>query len=165
MTSILFGIFTGLFIIVSIALVFIVLVQRPQGGGLTGAFGGGGGTDTAFGGRTGDALTVATITAFTIYLLLGIGLNITGNLKRQEAIEAANAPAAPAETAPVENVPVTPITVPVTGTEPAPAPATEEPRPADPNAIPLPPGLPSTTQDPAPAPAPTAEPAPAPTGG
>ncbi|MCE2882293.1 MAG: preprotein translocase subunit SecG [Planctomycetaceae bacterium] len=165
MTSILFGIFTGLFIIVSIALVFIVLVQRPQGGGLTGAFGGGGGTDTAFGGRTGDALTVATITAFTIYLLLGIGLNITGNLKRQEAIEAANAPATPAETAPVENVPVTPITVPVTGTEPAPAPAPadagapEAPRPADPNAIPLPPGIPSPTQDPAPAPAP------APTGG
>ncbi|MFM7052335.1 MAG: preprotein translocase subunit SecG [Planctomycetota bacterium] len=175
MTSILFGIFTGLFIVVSIILVFIVLVQRPQGGGLTGAFGGGGGTDTAFGGRTGDALTVATITAFTIYLLLGIGLNITGNLKRKQAIEAANAPAQTAEpeTPATETIPVAPITVPVTGTEPAPAPAPvdeNQPRPADPNAIPLPPGAPSATQDPAapapaPAPAPATEPAPAPTGG
>ena len=76
----LFGALTVLFIFVSLALVLIILVQRPQGGGLTGAFGGGGGTDTAFGGRTGDALTVATITAFSIYLLVAIGLNITGNV-------------------------------------------------------------------------------------
>ena len=40
--SILFNILTLLFIVVSVALVLIVLVQRPQGGGLTGAFGGGG---------------------------------------------------------------------------------------------------------------------------
>mgnify|MGYP000660132444 CR=1 FL=1 len=39
--SILFNILTLLFIVVSVALVLIVLVQRPQGGGLTGAFGGG----------------------------------------------------------------------------------------------------------------------------
>ena len=54
------------FIVVSAALVLIILVQRPQGGGLAGAFGGagGGGADTAFGGRTGDALTVATVAGF-----------------------------------------------------------------------------------------------------
>ena len=62
--QIFFAVLTVLFIVVSIALVLIILVQRPQGGGLSGAFGGGGGTDTAFGGRTGDALTVATISAF-----------------------------------------------------------------------------------------------------
>jgi len=38
-------ILTLLFFVVSVALVLIVLVQRPQGGGLTGAFGGGAGTD------------------------------------------------------------------------------------------------------------------------
>ena len=82
-------ILTLLFIVVSVALVLIVLVQRPQGGGLTGAFGGGAGADTAFGGRTGDALTVATITAFTIYLLLAIGLNITTNMLNAPAAQPA----------------------------------------------------------------------------
>ena len=74
----LFPLLTVLFLIVSVAMVLIVLVQRPQGGGLAGAFGGagGGGTDTAFGGRTGDVLTVATVGAFVLYLGLAITLNI-----------------------------------------------------------------------------------------
>ncbi|MFZ4698337.1 MAG: preprotein translocase subunit SecG, partial [Phycisphaerales bacterium] len=73
--GILFTILTVLFIAVSIALVLVILVQRPQGGGLASAFGGGGGTDTAFGGRTGDALTVATVAVFAVYLVLAVGLN------------------------------------------------------------------------------------------
>lgn len=108
--QILFSILTVLFIVVSIALVLIVLVQRPQGGGLTGAFGGGAGADTAFGGRTGDALTVATITAFVVYLLLAIGLNITSNKLRE----------APA---PSDVVPVADQSVPAA--DPATTPATE----------------------------------------
>ncbi|MAH64988.1 MAG: preprotein translocase subunit SecG, partial [Phycisphaerae bacterium] len=70
-----------LFIVVSAALVLIILVQRPQGGGLAGAFGGAGGSgaDTAFGGRTGDALTVATVAGFVIYILLAVALNIMDN--------------------------------------------------------------------------------------
>jgi len=72
----LFTIFTILFIIVSVAMSLIILVQRPSGGGLAGAFGGaGGGTDTVFGGRIGDALTWATVIAFVLYLLFSIGLN------------------------------------------------------------------------------------------
>ena len=71
-----FNLLVILFLVVSVALVLIILVQRPQGGGLAQAFGGSGGTDTAFGGRVGDALTYATATAFGIYLLLAIGLNI-----------------------------------------------------------------------------------------
>jgi preprotein translocase subunit SecG len=85
-------VFTILFIISSVALVLIILVQRPQGGGLAGAFGGagGGGTDTAFGGRTGDVLTVATVGAFVVYLLLGVGLNIVDNVDMNgEAVDAA----------------------------------------------------------------------------
>ena len=35
-----FSVLTVLFIIVSAAMVLIILVQRPQGGGLAGAFGG-----------------------------------------------------------------------------------------------------------------------------
>jgi preprotein translocase subunit SecG len=76
-----FMILTVLFIIVSAVMILIVLVQRPQGGGLAGAFGGAGGgsTDTVFGGRVGDALTVMTVVAFAAYLLLAIGLNVMDN--------------------------------------------------------------------------------------
>ncbi len=71
-----FWIATVIFIIVAAALVLIILVQRPTGGGLAGAFGGAGGsgTDTVFGGRIGDALTWATVIAFSVYLLLAIAL-------------------------------------------------------------------------------------------
>jgi len=67
------------FLFLSIVMILIVLIQRPQGGGLSGAFGGGGGSagQTAFGARTGDALTITTITIFVLYLLAAIFLNFT----------------------------------------------------------------------------------------
>lgn len=77
-----FWIVTFLFMLVSLGMVLIILVQRPQGGGLAGAFGGAGGssTDTVFGGRVGDALTVATVVAFALYLGLAIALNLLDNV-------------------------------------------------------------------------------------
>jgi preprotein translocase subunit SecG len=68
---------TVIFIIVAVAMILIILVQRPAGGGLAGAFGGagGGGTEGVFGGRVGDALTVMTVVAFTVYLTLALVLN------------------------------------------------------------------------------------------
>jgi preprotein translocase subunit SecG len=59
-------------------MILIILVQRPQGGGLASAFGGagGGGTDTVFGGRVGDALTVMTVIAFILFLGLAVSLNL-----------------------------------------------------------------------------------------
>lgn len=88
----LFTIFTLLFIVVSFAMVLIILVQRPQGGGLSTAFGGaGGGNDTAFGGRTGDALTVATVACFFLYLLIAIGLNMTDDAIGKPASRPASA--------------------------------------------------------------------------
>ena len=76
--SLTFWITTICFVIVAMGMIMIILVQRPQGGGLAGAFGGagGGGTDTVFGGRVGDALTVATVCAFVIFLGLAIALNL-----------------------------------------------------------------------------------------
>jgi preprotein translocase subunit SecG len=73
----LFLILTIIFILAAVAMVLIILVQRPQGGGLAGAFGGagGGGTEGVFGGRVGDALTVMTVIGFCIYLVLAIVLN------------------------------------------------------------------------------------------
>lgn len=74
-----FLIFTVLLIIVSVAMVLIILVQRPQGGGLAGAFGGAGGgagTESVFGGRVGDALTWSTVVAFLLYLSVAVTLNL-----------------------------------------------------------------------------------------
>ncbi|MFM1822527.1 MAG: hypothetical protein RI967_793 [Planctomycetota bacterium] len=171
--QILFSILTVLFFVVSVALVLIVLVQRPQGGGLTGAFGGGGGTDTAFGGRTGDALTVATITAFSIYLLLAIGLNITSNTIRNAPPEAVAEPAAntgtPDGTAPLEPAPMGLTPEEAVPTR-APTPPAGEPGSSPETAIPLTAEDLKPTQTPAPSePAPTepapTEPAPAGNGG
>ncbi len=80
--SIWFVIVTVLFMLVALAMVLIILVQRPQGGGLAGAFGGAGGssTDTVFGGRVGDALTIATVVVFVLYLSLAIALNLLDNV-------------------------------------------------------------------------------------
>ena len=63
-------------IVISVAMVLIILVQRPQGGGLASAFGGGGGNDTVFGGRVGDALTVMTVITFILFLGFAVALNL-----------------------------------------------------------------------------------------
>ncbi len=148
-----FTLLTILFLVVSVCLVLIILVQRPQGGGLAQAFGGGGGgTDTAFGGRTGDALTYATVTAFGLYLALAIALNII-DLKLQKGSKEEQPAAEQAATAPV-SIPVTPVpaTNPGTTSVTVPlAPATTVPVESAP-AVPAP----------APAPAPAAPAAPAP---
>lgn len=63
------------FIIVSIAMILVILIQRPQGGGLAGAFGSGGGsTQSAFGAKTGDVLTIVTVSTFVLFLAVAIGL-------------------------------------------------------------------------------------------
>src|SRR5688500_14819918 len=75
-----FGLLTAVFIIVSVVLVLVILVQRPQGGGLAGAFGGaGGGSETVFGGRVGDVLTWTTSIIFVLFLFIAIGLNLADN--------------------------------------------------------------------------------------
>lgn len=66
------------FLFVCVLLILIILIQKPQGGGLSGAFGSGGAQgsgQTVFGARTGDALTIGTISVFVLYLLVAVGLN------------------------------------------------------------------------------------------
>lgn len=60
----------------SVLLILTILVQRPQGGGLAAAFGGAGAGSgqTAFGAKTGDALTIMTIVMFVLWLLISIAL-------------------------------------------------------------------------------------------
>ena len=73
------NILVGVFLLISGGMILLVLIQRPQGGGLSGAFGAGGGGggagQTAFGTKTGDVLTGATITIFILFLLAAIVLN------------------------------------------------------------------------------------------
>ena len=82
------------FVFVSVILILVVLIQRPQGGGLSGAFGSGAGSgQTAFGAKTGDALTIATIIMFVIWLGSAVGLVFA-------ARPSASQPQQPAVTAP-----------------------------------------------------------------
>lgn len=70
------GLATVAFLFVCLLLCLIVLIQRPQGGGLSAAFGAGGGSgQTAFGAKTGDALTLATVGIFVFFLVGAVGLN------------------------------------------------------------------------------------------
>jgi|TARA_B100000959_G_scaffold270322_1_gene317011 preprotein translocase subunit SecG len=89
-----FLILTISLIVISVAMILIILVQRPQGGGLAAAFGGagGGGTDTVFGGRVGDALTVMTVVAFILFLGLAVALNLV----ESQAIQVETQPDTPA---------------------------------------------------------------------
>jgi preprotein translocase subunit SecG len=63
-----------LFAFLALILMGVVLLQRGKGVGLAGAFGGAGG-NTAFGAKTGDFLTWATIVIATIFLLYAVLLN------------------------------------------------------------------------------------------
>ena len=65
-----------LFVVVSVLMILVVLVQRPQGGGLSEAFGSNSGSGaSAFGAKTGDALTTLTIGVFLAFLVMAVILN------------------------------------------------------------------------------------------
>lgn len=66
------------FFLIALLLILVILVQKPQGGGLSGAFGAGASSgQTAFGAKTGDMLTWLTVTIFVLFILAAIGLNFT----------------------------------------------------------------------------------------
>ena len=93
----------------SIAMILLVLIQRPQGGGLSGAFGAGGGSggagQTAFGTKTGDVLTGATITIFVLFLVTAIVLNFaTRPPKPTDSVPVLSAPAGASEESATEAI-------------------------------------------------------------
>lgn len=153
------GVMFLLFIVASVLLILTVLIQKPQGGGLAGAFGSGAGSgQTAFGARTGDALTVLTIIMFVFFLASGIALAVTirpakvdaqnATLNAKPGEKPADAPAEkpadkPADKPATDGTPAPAATPPVTGGTPAPAPTTnpapvpapvpaDAPKPVDP---------------------------------
>ncbi|MEM9414772.1 MAG: preprotein translocase subunit SecG [Planctomycetota bacterium] len=66
------------FTLVCIIMMLVILIQKPKGGGLSGAFGGGAGGggagDIIGGSRVGDVLTIVTVVCFLIFLGLAMGL-------------------------------------------------------------------------------------------
>ena len=65
------------FLLISVGMILVVLIQKPQGGGLSGAFGAAadGAGQTAMGVKTGDALTTMTIGIFVLFLTFAVLLN------------------------------------------------------------------------------------------
>jgi preprotein translocase subunit SecG len=64
-----------LYVIVSVALTIVILLQSSKGGGLAGAFGGGGSVGTVFGGRGAATFLSKTTTVLaTLFLLLSLVL-------------------------------------------------------------------------------------------
>ena len=86
--GVLMGIAITLFIIISVFLILLILIQKGRGGGLASAFGGAGG-NTAFGSKTGDVLTWATSIVFGVFLLLSVTLNL---LAKNQADDTGDAP-------------------------------------------------------------------------
>ena len=89
------GFLLFLFILVSFFMMLVILIQRPRGGGLSGAFGAGGAQEV-FGSKTGDVLTWFTVGCFVCYVLLAMGLTWTIKPAKQPTDKpAVSAPADP----------------------------------------------------------------------
>ncbi len=140
-----------LFLLISAVMILIILIQRPQGGGLSGAFGSGAGSgQTAFGARTGDALTIATIGIFVVFITMAAGLNYAIRpSKPAAAATPVSTQAPPATSAPPATGPARPSASPP---EQGAAPPPQEPVDAPPPS----PASPSTSEAPGHAEAPPA---------
>ena len=144
LSGVVIGLMVVGFFFLCLVMILTVLIQKPQGGGLSGAFGSGAGSgQTAFGARTGDALTVATISIFVLYILAAIGLNYVvrptmaappGPEARPTGQPAPDAPVTGSTT--VDMVPVQPVPAPTPapGVTPAQPPSEDpsEPGPVEP---------------------------------
>src|SRR5262245_29811560 len=90
------GVLNFVLLLSSLILIGLVLIQKGQGGGLAGAFGGSGGS-SAFGSRAGDAFTRITIYTAAVWILLIMFMikmtQVKDPLQREPTIE--NPPSAP----------------------------------------------------------------------
>jgi len=90
------------FCLVCVILMLVILLQRGRGTGLSGAFGGAGG-QSAFGAKTGDYFTWATVAITAVFLFLAVALNWTWVPEKfrgteQSVITTDNGSAAPSPT-------------------------------------------------------------------
>ncbi len=119
-----------LFILTCLFMMLVILIQKPKGGGLSGAFGGAGGSaQAAFGAKTGDLLTTITIGCFVAFLGLSIALiyAIRADVSPR-GVSTPTPEAVPTETAPADTTSSTSGTPEnVTVTTEAPATTTDQP--------------------------------------
>jgi preprotein translocase subunit SecG len=62
------------FVVICLFMMLVILIQKPKGGGLSGAFGGAGSAQSVMGAKTGEFLTWFTVACFVLFLLLAMGL-------------------------------------------------------------------------------------------
>ncbi|GAB4383864.1 MAG: hypothetical protein Kow0022_04790 [Phycisphaerales bacterium] len=143
----------ALFLCVCVMMILIVLIQRPQGGGLSGAFGAGGGSgQTAFGAKTGDALTIATIGIFIVYLVLAVILQFAARPETTLPQPATvSTPAGSAGQDEANAPPAEPATTAQDEQAPAAQPSPEQTTPDNPPAVESEPASPASSSDSTPA--------------
>jgi len=69
------GVLTFLLVLISVALVGLILIQRGKGGGLSGVFGGGG-VEQAFGTRAATMAQKATAVLSALFLIICVWLGL-----------------------------------------------------------------------------------------
>lgn len=112
------GLTAGLFIVISVLLIGLVLLQKNRGSGLSGAFGGVGG-HSAFGTKTGDFLTWITVGLTAGLLLVAVAANFAFQPEPSTNLTGAP-PAAPTTPTPTPMAPAqqpassTPTPIPIT---------------------------------------------------
>ena len=128
------------FVFMCVFLTLIILIQKPKGGGLSGAFGGaGGGSGAVFGAKTGDVLTWLTVGAFVVFLFLGMGLVWSSKADHEaDRVTPAPAPGAGLPTGPPGATPPAPAPGPALPEPPAPPPAPTPPAPSPEGGAPKP---------------------------
>jgi len=72
--SFIMSIIAGLFVIASVVLILVVLIQKGKGGGLSGAFAGGMASGI-LGSKTGDVLTWVTISMASFFIVVALVLD------------------------------------------------------------------------------------------
>ena len=75
------------YVISALFLCFVVLIQKGEGGGLGGAFGGGA-VDTAFGAKADMTWKRATAVAAALFLILAIFLSVMQNYRMKRSVTA-----------------------------------------------------------------------------
>ncbi len=140
------------FVLVCLFMMLVILIQKPKGGGLSGAFGGAGSAQSVMGAKTGEFLTWFTVACFVLFLLLAMGLTWAINADPHGSGPPSQQPAeAPATGAPGTGTPGTQTPDPLTELpeEQPEAPAAPPAAPAAP-AAPAPPEAPAAPQPPTP---------------
>jgi len=86
--DIIVGILMGLFLLDSILLVVVILLQSGKAGGLASAFGAGGAADSAFGAKVSQPLRRVTAVMAGVFFAIAIALAIMSSVSQQKTVGA-----------------------------------------------------------------------------